>query len=90
MSKLFSELCTPAKLYIILETILIIFRMYQGANSMSLLMNIAFVLVWTYVLGWICKKGFNIVSWILVLTPLFLVIFISKNANLNEQAKNNK
>jgi len=62
--------------------------MYQGANPLSLLMNILFVLVWTYVLGWICKKGFNIVSWILVLAPpIFLVMFISKKSTSSEKSK---
>ena len=74
MSNLFSELCTPAKVYFVLETILLIFKMFQGANTMSIVMNILFVLVWTYILGWICKKGFKIVSWVLVLAPLLIAL----------------
>jgi len=89
---LFNELCTPAKVYFILQTIIIIFGMFQGTTAMSLLINIIFVLVWTYILGWICKKGFNIVSWILVLAPLlivpiFLMMFISKNSTSNKKSE---
>jgi len=89
---LFNELCTPAKVYFILQTIIIIFGMFQGTTAMSLLINIIFVLVWTYILGWICKKGFYIVSWILVLAPLlivpiFLMMFISKNSTSNKKSE---
>ena len=91
MAKTFSELCTPAKVYFVLAVISTIFTFYQGGTSfMSILMNILFVLIWTYILGWICEKGFNIVSWILVLAPLlimpvFLLMFISKNATSSKK-----
>jgi hypothetical protein len=93
MSKLFNELCTPAKVYFVFAVISNIFAFYQGETSfMSILINIIFVLIWTYILGWICKKGFNLVSWFLVLAPLlilpiFLIIFISKNSTSNEKTK---
>ena len=92
MSSLFSQLCTPAKVYFVLQTISIIFLIFQGTDTMSILMNIIVGLIWTYFLGWICKKGFNIISWILVLAPLlivpiFLIMFISKNYNSNEKSE---
>jgi hypothetical protein len=87
MSKRFNQLCTPAKIYLILSMIGVILTLYEGTTPfISVLINIVFVLLWTYILGWICKKGFNIISWILVLGPLLfvpivLLMFISKSSS---------
>ena len=94
MSNLFSELCTPAKVYFVLDTMLLIFRIYNGTTPSTEFFNIIFILLWTYILGWICKKGFNILSWILVLGPLlfvpiYLAMTFSKKSTSNEKSKNN-
>ena len=34
--------------------------------------NYAFI--WTYVLGWLCDKGFTSISWFLVLLPYVLIL----------------
>jgi hypothetical protein len=89
MSNLFSELCTPAKVYFVLDTMLLIFRIYNGTTPSTEFFNIIFILLWTYILGWICKKGYKIVSWILVLTPIFFMITYMTNSNSNKKSKNN-
>ena len=40
-------------------------------------------------LGWICKKGYKIVSWILVLAPIFFMIIYMTNSNSNKKSKSN-
>jgi hypothetical protein len=89
MEKMFSELCTPAKIYILLETIVIVLRIFMGSSFMSIVMNVVFVLLWTYVLGWICKKGFKIISWILVLVPLLVLPLLQiKHTTTNKSTTN--
>lgn len=44
-----------------------------------LLLNLVYILFWTFVLSLICGAGYKIISWILVLLPFiaaFLVVFL--------------
>ena len=36
-------------------------------------MNLVFAFVWTYFLGWLCKKGLKTLSWFLVLLPYIII-----------------
>jgi len=69
------------------DTLSLIFRIYNGTTGMSILMNILFILVWTYILGWFCKKGFTIATWILVLSPILFMIIYTANSNLNKKSE---
>lgn len=37
-------------------------------------MKLFFAFIWTYVLGWLCNKGFTMLSWFLVLLPYILIV----------------
>jgi ABC-type Na+ efflux pump permease subunit len=39
-------------------------------------MQLLFVIVWTWLLNFICTNGFTVVSWILVLLPFVLLIVL--------------
>jgi F0F1-type ATP synthase assembly protein I len=32
-----------------------------------------FAFIWTFILGWLCKKGFKTLSWFLVLLPYIIM-----------------
>ena len=42
---------------------------------MVLVLNLVYILFWTWILQLICKSGWSIISWVLVLFP-FVVIFL--------------
>jgi hypothetical protein len=46
-------------------------------NVIYFIFKIAYVIIWTYILNTLCKKGFNKLSWLLVLLPyvgMFVII----------------
>jgi hypothetical protein len=70
----FSDLCTPAALYLVLSAISIVIIILTRFRFVSVLIKILFVLAWTWVLNFLCKKGFTTISWILVILP-YLIMF---------------
>jgi hypothetical protein len=73
MRKEFSELCTPAKIYFAIAVIASIFALFNGVKLMMVFMKLLFAFVWTFLLGWLCKKGFTMLSWFLVLLPYIII-----------------
>ena len=41
----------------------------------TLLTNALFLVIWAWVLNWLCSKGFKAISWILVLLPFIMALF---------------
>jgi predicted PurR-regulated permease PerM len=74
----FSKLCTPAKIYFSLAILSIVLGFFNGFHLFMILSKLIFAFIWTYILSWLCKKGFKALSWFLVLLPfimMFLVLF---------------
>ena len=69
----FRYLCTPAKIYFAIAVIAAIFALLNGAGLMVIFMNLIFAFAWTFVLGWLCKKGMKTLSWFLVLLPYIIM-----------------
>ena len=72
----FSKYCTPAQLYLFLGAIGIISAFMKNFSIETLLTNALFLVIWAWVLDWLCSKGFKAISWILVLMPFILVAFM--------------
>jgi len=70
----FSDLCTPAALYLVLSVISTIIIIFARFRFISIVIKILFVLAWTWVLNFLCKKGLTGISWILVILP-YLIMF---------------
>ena len=52
---------------------------YQKDTRTSYLVQATFIVLWTWVLSFLCKKGFSNLSWFLVLLPwllMFLAFFV--------------
>lgn len=52
---------------------------YQKDTRTSYLVQAVFIVLWTWVLSYLCKKGFSNLSWFLVLLPwvlMFLAFFV--------------
>jgi predicted PurR-regulated permease PerM len=72
----FEQLCTPARIYFILAIISSIFALFHGIKIITVFINLIIAFIWTYLLSWICKKGYKTISWVLVLFP-YLVMFLA-------------
>jgi hypothetical protein len=69
----FSKLCTPAKIYFAIAVIAATVGLFNGISVMMAFWNIVFAFIWTFVLGWLCKKGYSYISWFLVLLPYIIM-----------------
>tara|TARA_B100000963_G_scaffold219251_1_gene191194 strand:+ start:3527 stop:3853 length:327 start_codon:yes stop_codon:yes gene_type:complete len=47
-----------------------------GSVFMSLVVNLLYIVFWTFVLDLMCKNGYEKISWLLVLLPI-LLFFVS-------------
>jgi hypothetical protein len=73
MNKEFSKLCTPAKIYFALAVLGCILALFSGVKIVAVFVKLVFALIWTYILGWLCNKGFKTLSWFLVLLPYIII-----------------
>lgn len=87
---MFDKLCAPSKLYLILSTIIIFITLTFRIEIGVILVKILFIILWTYVLDFICKKGYTTVSWILVLLPhIFMILLFAFTVELFVLSKKN-
>jgi len=97
-SKDFQNLCTPAKIYFALAIFSILVGLFTGIHFFAILGKLVFAVIYTFILGWLCSKGFKALSWFLVLLPyvLILLTFFSlltmtkTNVQMEKQQQNNQ
>jgi hypothetical protein len=77
--KTFNKLCTPANIYLGIAVISTIIALLNGIQMIYAFWKIFFALIWTFVLGWLCKKGYTSISWFLVLLPYVLILLAMLN-----------
>ena len=70
----FSKLCTPAKIYFAIAVIATVIALVSGASIMMAFWKLVFAFIWTFILGWLCDKGYNSISWFLVLLPYIIIL----------------
>lgn len=73
---LLDNICTPAVVYLIISMITIMFAIYNNARVFTILIKWLFVLLWTWVLNFICKSGYPMVAWVLVLLPYIMFLMM--------------
>jgi hypothetical protein len=85
----FEKLCTPAKLYLAIAVIAVIIGLFSGISIMSLFFNLLFALIWTYILSFLCKMGYQSLSWFLVLLPyIFILLAVLGIMKLSRNQRN--
>ena len=80
--KMFKKLCGPAQFYLVLSLIsliLYLIQMLESKNKINtatgLLMQGLLVVVWTYILNWVCSLKYgNKIAWFLVFLPIILLL----------------
>jgi hypothetical protein len=73
----FATLCTPAKIYLILLVPGIISMFYNKTSLWSILGTLIWTPIWTFVLNWLCTKGYSAISWFFVFIPFISIIVIT-------------
>jgi hypothetical protein len=85
MEKTFSKLCTPAKIYFGIAVIATIISLFNRGSFLVEFMKMVFAFIWTFVLGWLCDKGYSSISWFLVLLPYIVIaLAMLKIANITQ------
>jgi hypothetical protein len=79
MMKEFDKLCTPAKVYFAIAVIATVIGLFNGFSIMVAFWKLLFAFIWTYVLGWLCSKGWTPLSWFLVLLPYIIIVLAMLN-----------
>jgi len=69
----FGKLCTPAKIYFAIAVIAAFIGVFYGMSIMIAAWNLVFAFIWTYILGWLCNKGYTSITWVLVLLPYIIM-----------------
>ena len=85
--KSFNKLCTPAKIYFGIAVIATIISLLNGFHMIYAFWKIIFAFIWTFVLGWLCKKGYTSISWFLVLLPYVLILLAMLNIYNSEDPR---
>ena len=70
------DICTPALVYLAIAVLTIIYMFYQRASLESMILKIVFGGLWVLLLNFLCTKGLETVSWILVILPYILTGFL--------------
>ena len=70
----FKQLCTPAQVYLVIAILAGLFALLNRSAVSHVVMNLLFALVWTFMLSWLCKQGYESLSWFLVLLPYIILL----------------
>lgn len=88
-----SSFCLPSKIYLALAVLSIVVSLIISSETIiASILHFIFAVFWTWILNLICKSGFSIVSWILVLFPIivygiliFYILFLIGKVNRAER-----
>jgi len=68
------SLCSPAKLYLGFAVIAVIFSSIGSFSILSVLFSLLFIGFWTFIINWVCEKGYEKVAWFFVLLPFIIIL----------------
>lgn len=75
MFESFSELCTPAKFYLITSIIFMAIGLFFSLNIILILIKLLFIFLWTLFLNFLCSNDLTSVAWFLVILPYVFLYF---------------
>jgi len=76
MKDKYSNLCTPAKVYFVFTFLTVLMMLFQRVRMAAIFSKILFGGLWTFFLSWLCQKGYESVSWFLVLLPFIIILIV--------------
>ena len=80
----FSQLCKPAKIYFAIAVVATIFALFNDIPVMMVVVKLLFAFMWTFVLGFLCEKGYTAISWFLVCLPYIIIALAMVNIHINK------
>jgi hypothetical protein len=91
-----NNLCGPSYIYFIFSSFILISSLINNIvkgnfNLFSLILRLLNIYIVTYILNWLCKKGYTNFSWFLLywMFIFMIIIFISVFITINNALKNN-
>ena len=84
------KICMPALVYLILSVISLLMMIFNDFKIVATLINIIFIIIWTWILNLICSAGYEWLSWVFVLLPfviMLILILLFYNAIINYLVK---
>ena len=69
------KLCSPAFIYFVIAIIGILMSITKS-GIISGLVSLLFVVIWTWFLNFLCKKGYKGISWFLLFLPFLSVLLV--------------
>lgn len=85
---MFLELCRPALTHLIFGIITLISG-YATFSPLHFVSLFIWIFIATYILNWICSKGYNSLAWFLVFLP-YLIVFVLLFFVVKKDEKNHK
>lgn len=76
MWKEIEKLCTPAKVYLAIAILSTIVGFFAKIRVFALIAKLIFALLYTYILNFLCKKGYQNMSWFLVALPYIVMMIV--------------
>ena len=70
----FKQMCTPAQVYLAIAFLGAFISLFNDNAVTNVIVNLFFSLIWTFVLSWLCNKGYESLSWFLVLLPYVILL----------------
>ena len=70
------QLCTPAMIYVVLSCLSLVVSAMYNLNIGVMLIQLVFIFIWSQVLNYLCVKGYETVSWIIVLFPFIMAALL--------------
>jgi len=74
-----SQLCTPAMIYFVLSVVSLVISAFYQLNIASILFQLLFIALWTWLLNFFCKAGYTALSWVIVFFPFIMAALILLN-----------
>ena len=77
------KLCLPAMIYLAISGLMVVCGIFLNVGSLLLIVKVAFISLWTFLLNWLCSKGYSSLSWIILLFPVIMVtlmVLVNKNS----------
>ena len=69
------KLCSPAFIYFVIAVIGVLMAI-KKTGIIASFVSLLFVLIWTWFLNFLCKKGYKVISWFLLFLPFLSVLLV--------------
>lgn len=70
------KLCLQSLIFLIISTLTVLGSFLLKGKMEAIFSEIMVIFIITYILNWLCKKNYKILSWILMFIPTFAYLFL--------------